>query len=230
MTRNSCCLGIVLAASGFLAQPAAAQESTPPFSAAEREVIYTTSIEKRALDILQTLALTDAGKSNSVRSAIIAQYRALRARDEAMDTMLATLSRDVPGAQTNRAAILPILSRQLHRQFIARLANELAPEQVEKVKDKMTYNKVKVTYDAYCAIVPGLGDAEKERVSALLKDAREEAMDGGSADEKSVIFQKYKDQINTFLNAKGYDVDKAIKEWEAKQELSKQGQHGQSPN
>jgi hypothetical protein len=224
----------VLAACGFLAQFGVAQESTPPFSAAEREAIYTASIEKRAADILQSLALTEASRSNNVRSAIIAQYRTLRARDEAIDTMLRALSRDVPGAQTNRAEILPILSKQLHRQYLARLSADLTPEQVELVKDKMTYNKVKVTYDAYCQIVPSLGDVEKSRILTLLKDAREEAMDGGSADEKSAIFQKYKDQINAFLNSKGHDVAKAIKDWEARQELAKQGQPissgGQSPN
>jgi hypothetical protein len=220
------CFGFVLALSGCFSQNTTAQESTPPFSAAEREAVYTASIERRAADILQTLALTDAGKSNNVRGALIAQYRTLRARDEAMDTMLRALSRDVPGAQTNRAEILPILSRQLHRQFIVRLSADLTPEQVETVKDKMTYNKVKVTYDAYCEIVPGLGEEEKSRIQALLKDAREEAMDGGSADEKSAIFQKYKDQVNAYLNSRGHDVAKAIKAWDARQ-----GQAAaQSPN
>ena len=54
----------------------------------------------------------------------------------------------------------------------------------------------------------------------MLKEAREEAMDGGSADEKSAVFQKYKNQINDYLNAHGHDVTKAYKEWEAKQELA----------
>jgi uncharacterized protein DUF3826 len=47
-------------------------------------------------------------------------------------------------------------------------------------------------------------------------------MDGGSATEKSAIFQKYKDRINEYLNSKGHDVAKAYKDWEARrQEASK---------
>jgi hypothetical protein len=41
-------------------------------------------------------------------------------------------------------------------------------------------------------------------------------MDGGNAGEKSAIFQKYKDQINSYLNAHGHDVAKAYKDWDAK--------------
>jgi hypothetical protein len=55
----------------------------------------------------------------------------------------------------------------------------------------------------------------------LLKAAREKAMDGGSAVEKSAIFQGYKDQINDYLNAHGHDVAKAYREWEARQAMAK---------
>jgi hypothetical protein len=192
-------------------------ERTAPFTAAELEVVYTTNIEKRAGDILQLLAIEDTAKATRVRDAIVAQYRSLRARDEAMDGMFQALSKNAPGIETNRQAILKILSQQLHAHFLARLAADLTPEQVEVVKDKMTYNKVKVTYDAYCQIVAKLTEAEKARILELLKAAREEAMDGGSADEKTAIFQRYKDQINAMLAANGHDVAKATKEWEAKQ-------------
>jgi len=50
----------------------------------------------------------------------------------------------------------------------------------------------------------------------LLKAAREEAMDGGNAPEKSAIFQKYKDQINSFLDANGHDTAKALQQWAEK--------------
>jgi hypothetical protein len=80
----------------------------------------------------------------------------------------------------------------------------------------MTYNKVKVTADAYGAMVPGLTNAEKAKILELLKAAREEAIDGGNAPEKSAIFQKYKDQINSYLDAQGHDTAKAFKEWAAK--------------
>lgn len=196
---------------------AADGERTAPFTAAELEGVYTANIEKRAGDILKLLALEDAAKATRVRDAIIAQYRSLRARDAAMDGMFAALAQNAPGIETNRHAILKILSQQLHQQFLSRLAADLSPEQIEVVKDRMTYHKVKVTYAAYCEILPKLTEAEKAKILETLKIAREEAMDGGSADEKSAIFQRYKDQINAQLNASGHDVAKATHEWEAKQ-------------
>ena len=88
---------------------------------------------------------------------------------------------------------------------------------METVKDKMTYYKVEVTYKAYCEILPNLTSDDKAMILAALKEAREEAMDGGSADEKTAIFQKYKNQVNTHLSKKGFDVAKATREWEARQ-------------
>ena len=209
----------ILVLSSILAQPVFAEdtERTAPFTAAELEAVYTANIEKRAGDILKVLALTDEAKTSRVKDAIVAQYRSLRARDEALDNMFQALSKNAPGIETNRAAILKVLSQQLHNHFLTRLTAELTPEQVEQVKDKMTYNKVKVTYDAYCEIIPKLTDAEKAKILAALKVAREEAMDGGSADEKTAIFQKHKEGINAMLNANGHDVAQATKAWEAKQ-------------
>ncbi|NOS69103.1 MAG: DUF3826 domain-containing protein [Verrucomicrobia bacterium] len=209
----------ILATSALAMFPAVAEdntEQTAPFTAAEREAVYTASIEKRVADILKDVALSDTNKIARIHDAIIAQYRSLRARDEAIDAMFQSLSKNAPGIETNREAILQVLSQQLHNHFLKRLAADLSPGQVEKVKDKMTYNKLKVTHDAYCEIVPSLTDVEKSKILELLKAAREDAMDGGSADEKTAIFQKYKDQINAMLNANGHDVAKATKEWEAK--------------
>jgi hypothetical protein len=91
---------------------------------------------------------------------------------------------------------------------------------VEIVKDLMTYNKVQVTFDAYCEIIPKLSDSEKALITKLLKDAREEAIDGGSATEKHAIFDRYKEKINAQLKSNGHDVDKLFQEWEAKQALA----------
>lgn len=210
----------ILAVGAFATLTVVAEDNavrTAPFTAAEREAVYTASIEKRVANILVDLDLADTNKLARVHDAIIAQYRSLRARDEAIDGMFEALSKNAPGIETNRHAILRTLSQQLHNHFLSRLEADLTPQQVEIVKDKMTYNKVKVTFDAYCEIIPNLTAVEKARILDTLKAAREEAMDGGSADEKTGIFQKYKDQINATLNASGHDVAKATREWEAKQ-------------
>ena len=208
---------IILVAAVVAVQLAAAQ-STAPFTAAEREEIYAQTIERRATNILGALMLKDTTKSGRVQDAIKAQYRSLRARDEALDTLFASLANNAPGVESNRSDVARILSRQLHAKFVTKLAADLTPEQLELVKDQMTYNKVKVTYDAYCEIVPKLTESEKGKILETLKAAREEAMDGGSADEKTAIFQKHKDSINAMLDANGHNVSKAIKDWEIKQE------------
>jgi hypothetical protein len=213
MKNHSLLFTAILAATAMCIQTAPAQ-SLPPATKADMEEVYTTAIENRTTDILKLLNMTDEAKSNVVHDIIIAQYRALRARDEAIDAKLKTDGKEIN--YTNRADLLAAQSKPLHEQFLAKLAVVLTPEQIEKVKNQMTYNKVAVTYDAYCSIVPGLTDADKAKILEQLKLAREEAIDGGSAPEKSAIFQKYKDQINRYLDAHGHDTAKAFKEWEAK--------------
>ena len=221
MNHKALLAGIVLSIGFNLASLAEDAERTAPFTAAELEQVYTANITKRADNIMGLLKITDAAKAQRVKDAILAQYRSLRARDEALDTMFQALSKNTPGIETNRAAILKVLSGQLHGQFLTRLTADLTPEQVEVVKDRMTYNRVKLSYDMYCEMLPKLAEAEKAKILESLKVAREEAMDGGSADEKAAIFQKHKDGINAMLTANGHDVAKAMKEWEAKQAMAK---------
>ena len=71
-----------------------------------------------------------------------------------------------------------------------RTNEQLTPEQVEIVKDKMTYGTVKVTYDNYCKFVPQLTDDQKAKILETLKRGREEAMDGGSRGREGNHLQK----------------------------------------
>ncbi len=222
MNQSPFAIVATLSVAALLVQPAAGQDRTPPASAAEKEQVYTLSLEKRSADILADLALADTAKAAKVHDAVIAQYRALRARDEVLDTKLKAGAKEAAGTAKDPTVEAQNQTKTLHDQFLAKLSAELTPEQVEKVKDKMTYGKVKFTYEAYCNIVPGLTDAEKAKILEVLKQAREEAIDGGSAPAKSAIFQKYKDQINSYLAAQGHDVQKALKDWNAKQEKAKQ--------
>jgi hypothetical protein len=193
----------------------AQDDSTGPATAAEREALYTESLERRVDDILKRLNLTDAAKADRVKTTLTLQYRTLRARDEVINAKLKADGK-APDDYAARAEWRRKLSQPLHDWFLSILALDLTPEQIETIKDAMTYNKVKVTYEAYCQIIPGLKEADKARILEMLKTAREEAMDGGSAPEKSEIFQLHKETINAYLNTSGYDVAKAYKEWEAK--------------
>jgi hypothetical protein len=209
---------ILMSITFFTANSVVAQLSTPPATTEELEVVYTTAIEGRTADIVKALNLNDATKAGLTHDIIVAQYRALRARDAVIDGKLKAEGKEISYA--NRASQLAAVTKPLHEQFLAKLATVLTPEQIVIVEDKLTYNKVQVTYDAYVAIVPGLTDTDKAKIMELLKAAREVAIDGGSAPEKSQIFQVYKNQINEYLKAQGHDVDKAFADWEAKQKAA----------
>jgi hypothetical protein len=215
MNSNCKLLGLValIATQSILTLPAMAQQqqSLPAITEADKEALYTSNLEDRVTDILKSAQVTDEAKAQKARDLIIAQYRVMRARDALIDAQLKAAGKDINYA--NRADKLRAESKVLHDSFFAKLGDLLTPEQIETIKDKMTYNKVKVTFDAYCEIIGKLTDEEKAKVLEFLKAAREEAVDGGSAPEKSAIFQKYKDQINAYLTANGHDVTQAFKEW-----------------
>ena len=90
---------------------------------------------------------------------------------------------------------------------------QLTPEQVEQVKDGMTYNTVHFTYDNYCKFVPQLTDVQKAKILEFLKAGREEAMDGGSQEEKATIFKKYKGRIANYLHGEGIDMKQQTKDY-----------------
>ena len=95
-----------------------------------------------------------------------------------------------------------------------RLGMAFASEQIIAIFDAMTYNKVKVTYDAYCDMIPSLTDEEKAQLYAWLCEARDLAIDAESSNKKHEVFNKYKGRINNYLSARGYDITQERKAWE----------------
>lgn len=207
---------LLIIAAALLAAPAfAANEKAPAetnLAPDQAEASYTQAIEKRTADILEVLALSNTNQATKVHEAVIAQYRSLRAWHDANDDKLKQAAKD-----TNAVAQIQESLKPLHDRFISTLSDNLTQAQLEQVKDKMTYGKVKVTYDAYLEIVPGLTDGDRAKILELLKAAREEAMDCGSSKEKDAVFKKYKGKINNYLSATGHDVAQAYKDWGAKQ-------------
>lgn len=206
-------LVLLLAAPLLAAEKKAAKPDT--------EAEYTAKLEVRAADILKALELADAAKAERVRDIVIAQYRALRDWHDGLDGKL-------KGAGEEEAQVIRASLKELHGKFTADLAAELTPAQVERVKDRMTYDKVRVTYDGYVEMLPQLTAAQKARILEMLKQAREEAMDGGSSDEKTAVFTRFKGRINNYLSAEGYDLKQAGKDWAERRKL-KQGEPAKEP-
>lgn len=100
-----------------------------------------------------------------------------------------------------------------HFGFEADLSIYLKPQDIERVKDVMTFNVVKVTYDAQCDMIPTLKDEEKTQILAWLKEARELAIDAESSKKKHEVFGKYKGRINNYLTKRGYDLTKEREAW-----------------
>lgn len=100
-----------------------------------------------------------------------------------------------------------------HFGFDADLSIYLKPDEIERVKDVMTFNVVKVTYDAQCDMIPTLTDEEKAQILAWLKEARELAVDAESSKKKHEVFGKYKGRINNYLTKRGYDLTKEREAW-----------------
>jgi hypothetical protein len=195
-------------------------------SAAEQEAAYTRTINERAEKIVAVLGIDHKAKSTRVQELIAGQYRALREIHDARDSKLQEVARSPGGDPTVAAAWTKVAQDQaklklndLHRRFVARLSVELIAEQLEAVKNGLTYGVLPTTYDGYLKLLPNLTDEQKREILANLIEARELAMDGGSSEEKHAIFGKYKGRINNYLSSQGYDLKAAEKTLKAKRKL-----------
>jgi hypothetical protein len=202
--------------------------ATSQAAPADEEAAYTRVINERADKIVATLGIEDDAKKARVRAIVAGQFRGLREIHDARDARIKEAADSPSGDRAIADAWLKVARDQaamqandLHRRFVARLSTDLTPEQVEKVKDGLTYGVVPVTYSRYLEMLPTLTDDQKREIMAMLLEAREHAMDGGSSEEKHAIFGKYKGRINNFLSAQGIDLKAAEKELAARQEAAR---------
>jgi hypothetical protein len=147
---------------------------------------------------VDALGLSDTNTAAKVHDIIMAQYRMLNDWHNANDSK-------IKAARGDKDAVAKISAplKVLHQEYLAKLAQYLSPDQIEIVKDKMTYGKAQFTFRGYCVEYPNLSEVNKQEVLRLLKEAREEAMDAGSSDQKSAIFNRYKGRINNYLAKQG---------------------------
>jgi hypothetical protein len=190
----------------------------------DKKAAYTAEISKRADNIVAPLEIADDSARARVRDLIADQYRRLRDIHAARDSRIEDAKRSPGGDKTIAEAwtkvardAASIQLSELHRRFVARLSVELTPDQVDQVKDGMTYGVVNATYNRYLELLPDLTDDQKREIRANLIEARENAMDAGTSEEKHAIFGKYKGRINNYLSAAGYNMKQAEKDLAEKQ-------------
>ena len=183
-----------------------------------RDPKYVESIVNRSQKIVDKLGLTDAKVAEDVCNVIANRYFELNDIYEIRDAKVKAVKESgltgdakneaLKAAENEKDAAL----YRSHFAFPASLSLFLNEEQIEAVKDGMTYGVVKVTYEATLDMIPSLKEEEKVQIYAWLVEAREFAMDAENSN-KHAAFGKYKGRINNYLAKRGYNLTKEREEW-----------------
>lgn len=184
-----------------------------------RDPKYVESIVNRSQKIVDKLGLTDVKVAEDVCNIIANRYFELNDIYEIRDAKVKNVKESgltgdakneaLKAAENEKDATL----YRSHFAFPASLSLFLNEEQIEAVKDGMTYGVVKVTYEATLDMIPSLKEEEKVQIYAWLVEAREFAIDAENSNKKHAAFGKYKGRINNYLAKRGYNLTKEREEW-----------------
>ena len=184
-----------------------------------RDPKYVESIVNRSQKIVDKLGLTDAKVAEDGCNVIANRYFELNDIYEIRDAKVKTVKESGLTGDAKNAALKAAENEKdaalyrSHFAFPASLSLFLNEEQIEAVKDGMTYGVVKVTYEATLDMIPSLKEEEKVQIYAWLVEAREFAMDAENSNKKHAAFGKYKGRINNYLAKRGYNLTKEREEW-----------------
>lgn len=179
--------------------------------------------QQKAAKVLDKLSLTNDSIRKNIQIVITNRYLELREihhnYDERNKVIEATsLPKEKKAEELERSYYQ--YNSDLYRSrfdYVAWLHFYLNQEQVETVKDAMTYNLFHVRYDDFLDLLPNLKEAEKNRVYHWLIEAREFSMDFETARKMRQMFTKYRGRINNYLSSRGYDLRKATEDQKARQ-------------
>lgn len=160
---------------------------------------YVETIKSRSQKIVDGLGLTDVKKAENVRNIIANRYFLLNDIHSKYDK----------NQQDARDAEL----YKHHFELASALALYLTEEQIDAVKDGMTFGRLNRDYKAQLEMIPSLTDEEKAQILIWLREAREYAMDAADSKGKHFWFDKYRGRTNNWLSARGYDLKKERENW-----------------
>ena len=183
----------------LLLLPLTASAQPVALNADGRDSTYVESIVKRSQKIVDGLSLTDPVKAEAVRNIIANRYFLLNDIHSKYDKT----QQDARDAELYKH----------HFELASALAAYLTDEQVDAVKDGMTFGRLKRDYNATLDMIPSLTDEEKLQVLIWLREAREFAMDAADSKGKHAWFDKYRGRTNNWLSARGYDLKKERDAW-----------------
>jgi hypothetical protein len=181
---------------------------------------YKKVITERSAKIITVLQLKDSVQYQNVLNTVAGHYINTNQIHESSNLKLQAIKKQDKEEAVKKILVaeeeaikLKALS-QLHTAFIEELKKTINDEQLDKIKDGMTYRVYPITYAAYQDMLPNLSVEQKQKIDEWLKEAREIAMDAESAEKKHAVFGKYKGRINNYLSAAGYDLKKETEAWQ----------------
>ena len=164
-----------------------------------RDSAYVENIKGRAQKIVDGLQLTDQKQARAVCNIIANRYFQLNDIHAKYD-------------KTQQDALQAELYKH-HFELVSALSVYLSDEQIDAVKDGMTFGRLKRDYQATQDMIPTLSDFEKQQILIWLKEAREFALDAADSKGKHFWFDKYRGRTNNWLSARGYDLKKERDAW-----------------
>lgn len=176
----------------------------------EREQYWET-ITKRS-DKIVSLIISDPDSRAKVIDKLRDQYFLLNAVYELRDLKLKT-AKDKAEKESITADALK-KTTVLTNTFIQDLSTEITTEEINAIKNALTYHVYPNTVQAYKDMIPALKEEEVKAIDSLLYEAREYAIHAESADKKHWWFGQYKGKINNYLSARGYDLKEEGDRWE----------------
>ena len=159
-----------------------------------RDSAYVENIKKRAQKIVDGLQLTDKKQARIANRYFLLNDIHAKYDKNQQDALQAELYKH-------------------HFELASALALYLTDEQIDAVKDGMTFGRLKRDYQATQDMIPTLSDFEKQQILIWLKEAREYAMDAADSKGKHFWFDKYRGRTNNWLSGRGYDLKKERDAW-----------------
>lgn len=218
--RTSALLILALAVAGVFASRGAAAPA--PIVAPNVAPLDQHTLDKHANGVIKALRLEGA-KADAVRGILETHFQAVQAWHAAHAAELAALWSDWSVARTpphQDEAKAAVIANQIyaayagfapqHDAFIAALGRELAPEQIEKLKNVLTKKPgMQRTYKAYLQMIPTFTSEQKAVIHHKLEQAREASLDSASPKETIALFKLRKVEIEAYIDSQGLDYKKA---------------------
>ncbi|MGB3064253.1 DUF3826 domain-containing protein [Sphingobacterium thalpophilum] len=172
---------------------------------------YWKTITARSEKIVSKLALKDQTKREQAVHIVRDQYYLLNACYTLRDLKIKENSDKELKEQINQETLEE--TGRLNQSFIQRLKQVLTEQEVEDVKNGMTYHVYPNTVKAYQEMIPRLTKEEIHMIDSLLFEARDYAMQAESSEKKHAWFGKYKGKINNYLASHGYNLKEEGDKW-----------------